>query len=72
LSVFAAIRPTHERLLVSSTAVTLGFAQRSRQEPSQVSPLALGILVAWTVMFCRVVVLVAAVHRGLTPDSGVA
>jgi uncharacterized membrane protein (DUF4010 family) len=51
--------------LVSSTAVTLGFAQRSRQKPAQVSQLALGILVAWTVMFFRVVVLVAAVDRSL-------
>src|SRR5678816_3927811 len=54
--------------LVSSTAVTLGFAQRSRQEPQQASALALGILVAWTVMFFRVVVLVAAVNRSLTPQ----
>jgi len=58
--------------LVSSTAVTLGFAQRSRQEPSQASPLALGILVAWTVMFFRVVVLVAAAHRGLVPRVALA
>jgi uncharacterized membrane protein (DUF4010 family) len=54
--------------LVSSTAVTLGFAQRSHQEPQQASALALGILVAWTVMFFRVVVLVAAVNRSLTPQ----
>jgi uncharacterized membrane protein (DUF4010 family) len=53
--------------LVSSTAVTLGFAQRSRLEPGQAAPLGLGILVAWTVMFFRVVVLVAAVDRGLVP-----
>jgi uncharacterized membrane protein (DUF4010 family) len=58
--------------LVSSTAVTLGFAQRSRQEPGQVSPLALGILVAWTVMFVRVVVLVAAVEPGLVRPVGIA
>jgi uncharacterized membrane protein (DUF4010 family) len=58
--------------LVSSTAVTLGFAQRSRQEPRQVSPLALGILVAWTVMFVRVVVLVAAVEPGLVRPVGIA
>jgi uncharacterized membrane protein (DUF4010 family) len=45
--------------LVSSTAVTLGFAQRSRSEPEQARTLALGILVAWTVMFFRVVLLVA-------------
>ena len=58
--------------LVSSTAVTLGFAQRSRQHPHQVSPLALGILVAWTVMFVRVVLLVAAVHADLAPRIGLA
>ena len=58
--------------LVSSTAVTLGFSQRSRQEPTQVPALALGILVAWTVMFFRVVVLVAAVHRGLALQTGIA
>lgn len=58
--------------LVSSTAVTLGFAQRSRNEPEQVGPLALGILVAWSVMFFRVVVLVAAVNRELAPAVGIA
>jgi uncharacterized membrane protein (DUF4010 family) len=58
--------------LVSSTAVTLGFSQRSRQQPTQAGALALGILVAWTVMFVRVVVLVAAVHRGLAPQIGLA
>lgn len=51
--------------LVSSTAVTLGFAQRSREDPRRSGPLALGILVAWTVMFVRVVLLVAAVDRPL-------
>jgi uncharacterized membrane protein (DUF4010 family) len=49
--------------LVSSTAVTLGFAQRSRQNPAQSPALALGILLAWTVMFIRVPVMVAIVHR---------
>jgi uncharacterized membrane protein (DUF4010 family) len=58
--------------LVSSTAVTLGFAQRSREEPQQSPALALGILVAWTVMFSRVVVLVAAVDRGLAPSIALA
>jgi uncharacterized membrane protein (DUF4010 family) len=53
--------------LVSSTAVTLGFAQRSRQEPQQGAALALGILVAWTVMFFRVAVLVAAVNPAMAP-----
>jgi uncharacterized membrane protein (DUF4010 family) len=58
--------------LASSTAVTLGFAQRSRSEPAQALPLALGILIAWTVMFFRVVVLVAAVEPGLAPRIGIA
>ena len=57
--------------LVSSTAVTLGFSQRSRQEPTRGSAFALGILVAWTVMFVRVVVLVAAVNRRLLLPIGV-
>ena len=47
--------------LVSSTAVSLGFAQRSRAHPAQASALALGILLAWTVMFFRVVLLVAVI-----------
>jgi uncharacterized membrane protein (DUF4010 family) len=59
--------------LVSSTAVTLGFAQRSREQRAPAAePLALGILVAWTVMFARVVVLVSAVERGLLPRVGIA
>ena len=51
--------------LVSSTAVTLGFAQRSRTEPEQAPALALGILLAWTVMFFRVVLLVGVIASGL-------
>jgi uncharacterized membrane protein (DUF4010 family) len=58
--------------LVSSTAVTLGFAQRSRQAPAQASALALGILLAWTVMFLRVIVLVAVVDRALLAQVGLA
>ncbi len=58
--------------LVSSTAVTLGFAQRSREEPAQAAALGLGVLVAWTVMFARVVVLVGAVAPGLAPRVAVA
>jgi uncharacterized membrane protein (DUF4010 family) len=48
--------------LVSSTAVTLGFAQRSRVEPALAPMLVLSILLAWTVMFFRVVVEVAVVN----------
>jgi len=58
--------------LMSSTAVTLGFAQRSRQHPAEASPLALGVLIAWTVMFARVVVLVAAVAPAMAPRMAVA
>jgi uncharacterized membrane protein (DUF4010 family) len=57
---------------VSSTAVTLGFAQRSREDPAQGAVLALGILVAWTVMFTRVVVLVGAVAPALEPRVAIA
>jgi uncharacterized membrane protein (DUF4010 family) len=53
--------------LVSSTAVTLGFAQRSRQHPDQSRALAQGLLLAWTVMFLRVIAEVAVVNRGLLP-----
>lgn len=53
--------------LVSSTAATLGFARRSREQPRQARALALGILIAWTVMFVRVGVLVAAVDWVLVP-----
>jgi uncharacterized membrane protein (DUF4010 family) len=51
--------------LVSSTAVTLGFSQRSRLHPAQAPMLALGILVAWTVMFVRVPILVGVVAPAL-------
>jgi uncharacterized membrane protein (DUF4010 family) len=49
--------------LVSSTAVTLGFAQRSRTEPGQSPALVLGMLLAWTLMFFRVLVEVGVVSR---------
>lgn len=51
--------------MVSSTAVSLGFAQRSRAQPEQSPALALGILLAWTVMFVRVVVIIAVVNIAL-------
>jgi uncharacterized membrane protein (DUF4010 family) len=54
--------------LVSSTAVSLGFAQRSHSQPEQAPALALGILLAWTVMFFRVVVLVAVISRSLAAE----
>lgn len=51
--------------LVSSTAVTLGFSQRSRQEGEDASALALGILLAWTVMFFRVIIMSWLVNAAL-------
>jgi uncharacterized membrane protein (DUF4010 family) len=48
--------------MVSSTAVTLSFSERSRKETELAKPLALAITVAWTVMFSRVVVEVAALN----------
>jgi uncharacterized membrane protein (DUF4010 family) len=51
--------------LVSSTAVSLGFAQRSRTQPEQAPALAVGILLAWSVMFFRVVLLVAVIAPAL-------
>jgi len=51
--------------LVSSTAVTLSFSQRSRVEPAQSSAFAVAIVVAWTVMFARVVIMVGIVNRAV-------
>jgi uncharacterized membrane protein (DUF4010 family) len=51
--------------LVSSTAVTLSFARRSRDEPEAALSLACGILVAWAVMFGRVLVMVLMVNADL-------
>ncbi len=51
--------------LVSSTAVTLTFARRSRGEATSAAVLASGLLVAWAVMFGRVVVEVGVVHAPL-------
>nr|WP_315491888.1 MgtC/SapB family protein [uncultured Rhodoferax sp.] len=48
--------------LASSTAVTLGFSQRSRQEGEDASALALGIVLAWTVMFFRVAIMTSLLY----------
>ena len=54
--------------LVSSTAVTLGFSQRSRIEPNLAPVLTLSILLAWTVMYFRVVIEVGVVNFALAKD----
>jgi uncharacterized membrane protein (DUF4010 family) len=51
--------------LASSTAVTLSFAERSRQHGGLAGAFALGIIMAWTIMFIRVLVAVAAINRAL-------
>jgi uncharacterized membrane protein (DUF4010 family) len=53
--------------LVSSTAVTLAFARRSREDarPGTAAALACGILLAWGVMFARIVVEVLVVNPAL-------
>jgi uncharacterized membrane protein (DUF4010 family) len=56
--------------LVSSTATSLTFARQSRidKDPLAGDTLAAGILLAWVVMFARVVIMVAIVHAPLVAD----
>jgi uncharacterized membrane protein (DUF4010 family) len=56
--------------LVSSTAVTLSFSQRSRHEPAMSSAFVLAIAAAWTIMFLRVVVMVGFVNPPLAAVLG--
>lgn len=51
--------------LVSSTAVTLSLSQRSQKEGHLANAFALAILIAWTVMFVRVLVEVAVTNLPL-------
>jgi uncharacterized membrane protein (DUF4010 family) len=51
--------------LVSSTAVTLTLSREGRDNPQNIAALASGILLAWAVMFARMLFLVAVVNRSL-------
>ena len=51
--------------LVSSTAVTLTLSERSRSNRSLSNVLALGVLLAWVIMFGRILVEVGVVNPGL-------
>jgi len=51
--------------LVSSTAVTLSMARRARERPEIAESAALAVMLASTVMFVRVFILVALVNPGL-------
>ena len=56
--------------LVSSTAVSLSFARQSQvdKDPLAGDTLAAGILLAWMVMFARVVIMVAIVYAPLVAN----
>lgn len=51
--------------LASSTAVTISFSERSQRDNALAKPLALAIIVAWTMMFTRVLIEVAALNMSL-------
>ena len=51
--------------IVSSTAATLTFARQSRENASSDHALLAGTLISWTVMFLRVIVLVAVLRWSL-------
>jgi uncharacterized membrane protein (DUF4010 family) len=54
--------------LVSSTAVTLSFSERSKREPELARPFAEGIIAAWTIMFGRVLIAVAVINSDLLKE----
>jgi uncharacterized membrane protein (DUF4010 family) len=51
--------------LVSSTAVTLSLAGRAKEHPALGPACAAGVVLAWTVMFVRLLIIVAIIHLGL-------
>jgi uncharacterized membrane protein (DUF4010 family) len=51
--------------LASSTAVTLSFTGKSHENPNLAKPFALAITIAWTVMFVRVLAVVAVLNSAL-------
>ncbi|NIM93523.1 MAG: DUF4010 domain-containing protein [Anaerolineales bacterium] len=51
--------------LASSTAVTMSFSERSNEKPNLAKPFGLAIIIAWTMMFARVLVEVMALNREL-------
>jgi uncharacterized membrane protein (DUF4010 family) len=55
--------------LVSSTAVTLGFTQRSRREPAHSGSLALAILASWCVMLGRTLTVVWLLNPDVLRES---
>lgn len=51
--------------LVSSTAVTLSLSGRAKEHPAIGAACAAGVVLAWTVMFARVLIVIALIHAGL-------
>jgi uncharacterized membrane protein (DUF4010 family) len=51
--------------VASSTALTLSLSERSAKNPELSSSFALAIIVAWTVMYARVLAIIAVLNRGL-------
>ncbi len=51
--------------LASSTATTLAFSRRSRDEPALSTSFALAVIVACTIMLARIIVAVGVINRGL-------
>ena len=51
--------------LVSSTATTLAFSRRSREDPNHSEPYAAGVAIACTVMLPRVLIFTSLVNRDL-------
>ena len=51
--------------IASSTATTLAFSKRSKEEPELSSSCSLAVVIACTVMFARILVMIGVVHRGL-------
>jgi uncharacterized membrane protein (DUF4010 family) len=58
--------------LVSSTAVTLTFARQSREPGAPIAALAGATLIAWTVMFLRVIVIVGGLAVAALPSAAAA
>lgn len=51
--------------IASSTAVTLGLSQRSRHEDALSRPFALAIVIAWSIMFARLMGIIVALNLEL-------
>jgi uncharacterized membrane protein (DUF4010 family) len=53
--------------LASSTATTMSFSERSKSQAGMEKPFAVAIIVAWIIMFIRVMIEVAVVNHQLLP-----